>query len=168
MADNIEKARALVDYLRSTNLTCATAESCTGGGIGSAITAVAGASDVFAGGAITYLNRVKHAILGVGKDVLERCGAVSKECACEMAKGARERFEVDLAVSVTGLAGPGGDGVHEAGFVWFGVSSRRGECAQSCQFAGNREDVRRQAVAQALDLLIAEANEVYKLGQIKE
>ena len=101
-------AEKLVKRLAELGRTCGTAESCTGGGIGSAITSVAGSSAVFMGGVISYDNSVKHGVLGVPDDVLSTKGAVSSECAAAMAAGARRLLETDLAVSITGIAGPGG------------------------------------------------------------
>lgn len=89
--------------------TLVTAESCTGGGIGAALTAVPGSSNVYKGGIISYTNWVKHHLLGVDEGLLETVGAVSAPVAEAMARGAREALQADVAVSVTGLAGPGGD-----------------------------------------------------------
>ena len=89
--------------------TLATAESCTGGGIGAALTAIPGSSAVYKGGIISYTNWVKHNLLGVDQHLLDTLGAVSAPVAEAMAKGAREAIQADIAVSVTGLAGPGGD-----------------------------------------------------------
>ena len=135
-------------------MTCGTAESCTGGGIGAAITAVPGASEVFWGGVISYDNSVKHAILGVPNDILDGVGPVSAECAAQMARGARELLKVDIAVSVTGLAGPGGDGVHPAGYVWFGLASPNGVITENRIFPGDRSAVRSAAITYALTLLL--------------
>ena len=117
-------AEKLVRMLAEKRLTCATAESCTGGGVGAAITAVAGASEVFWGGVISYDNSVKRDVLGVDGALLENKGAVSAECAAEMAQGVRRLLKTDLAVSVTGIAGPGG-GTREkpVGLVWFATAS---------------------------------------------
>jgi PncC family amidohydrolase len=104
----MKTAEILVRTLAQKKLTCATAESCTGGGVGSAITAVAGSSAVFFGGVVSYDNSVKRDVLGVDAEILERKGAVSKECAAAMAEGALRLLKTDLAVSVTGIAGPGG------------------------------------------------------------
>ena len=101
-------AEKLVELLKAQGLTCATAESCTGGGVGSAITAVPGSSAVFAGGVISYSNEVKAEVLGVPRDDLARVGAVSSEVAAQMAEGARRLLKTDMAVSLTGIAGPDG------------------------------------------------------------
>ena len=101
-------AEKLVKVLSEKKMTCATAESCTGGGVGYAITGVSGSSAVFWGGVISYDNSVKRDVLGVPEEVLATKGAVSPECAAAMAEGARRLLKTDLAVSLTGIAGPGG------------------------------------------------------------
>jgi nicotinamide-nucleotide amidase len=118
------------------------------------LTAVAGSSDVFAGGAATYSDRMKHELLGVDMELLVRHGAVSPEVARAMAEGARDRLAVDLAVAVTGVAGPGG-GTREkpVGLVHLHVSSTAGESARTSQWGGTRSDVRLRATAAALHLL---------------
>ena len=148
-------AEKLVKRLAELGRTCATAESCTGGGVGSAITAVPGASAVFLGGIVSYANSVKRDVLGVGRDVLEGAGPVSAECAAQMADGARRVVGADYAVSVTGLAGPGGDGTHPEGFVWFGLAAPDGTTTESRVFAGGRDAVRAAAVEHALWLLFS-------------
>lgn len=147
-------AEKLVAALAERGLTCGTAESCTGGGIGHAITAVAGSSAVFWGGIVSYDNSVKRKLLGVSDAILDGVGPVSAECAAQMARGARAALGVDLAVSVTGLAGPGGDGVRPAGYVWFGVASAEGVKTENHVFPGDRAAVRAAAVEQALGLLL--------------
>lgn len=148
-------AERLVKRLTELKLTCATAESCTGGGIGSAITDVSGSSSCFWGGVISYDNSVKHGVLGVSREILDGVGPVSAACAEQMARGVRELLKVDLAVSVTGLAGPGGDGVHPAGYVWFGLSTAKGVHSENVVFSGNRAEVRAAAVRHALGMLLA-------------
>ena len=152
-------AERLVRVLTEKKLTCATAESCTGGGVGFAITAVSGASAVFWGGVISYDNSVKRGVLGVPGDVLETTGAVSSECAAAMADGARRLLGTDLAVSLTGIAGPdGGSPEKPVGLVWFGLAS---SCASVTTekriFSGDREAVRAAAIEHALHLLLAAA-----------
>ena len=99
-------AEAVVKRLKEQELTLATAESCTGGLIGKLLTDVPGASAVYKGGVISYVNEIKHCLLGVEQETLDVCTAVSRETAHEMARGARERLMTDCAVSVTGLARP--------------------------------------------------------------
>ena len=151
-------AQRLVGALAERKLTCATAESCTGGGVGAAITGVAGASSVFMGGVISYDNSVKRGVLGVPEEVLSAKGAVSPECAAAMAEGARRLLGADLAVSVTGIAGPGGGSAEKpVGLVWFALASKAGAAAEKMQFPGGREEVRAAAVEHALGLLLASA-----------
>lgn len=150
-------AERLVSFLAARRLTCATAESCTGGGIGAALTSVPGASAVYKGGIISYANEAKENLLGVSSATLARHGAVSPETAAEMAKGARARLKTDWAVSVTGIAGPdGGTPEKPVGLVWFGVASARGVHTESRRFPGGRDEVRAATVAHALDLLLEE------------
>lgn len=147
-------AEKLVELLKAKGLTCATAESCTGGGVGSAITAVPGSSAVFLGGVISYANAVKQGVLGVSSATLETVGAVSPETAAQMADGARRLLKVDLAVSVTGIAGPDGGSVAKpVGLVWFGLATPDGVRTEKAIFAGDRATVRAQAVTHALGLL---------------
>ena len=147
-------AEELVELLKANGLTCATAESCTGGGVGSAITAVPGSSAVFAGGVISYSNEVKREILGVKAETLATVGAVSSETAAQMAEGARRLLKTDLAVSLTGIAGPdGGSEEKPVGLVWFGLAAKDGVRTEKCIFRGDRTRVREQAVTHALGML---------------
>ena len=147
-------AEKLVALLKAQGLTCATAESCTGGGVGSAITAVPGSSAVFAGGVISYSNDVKRDVLGVSADILQNVGAVSSETAAQMAEGARRLLKTDLAVSLTGIAGPdGGSEEKPVGLVWFGLATTDGVRTEKCIFRGDRAKVREQAITHALGML---------------
>ena len=147
-------AEKLVALLKAQGLTCATAESCTGGGVGSAITAVPGSSAVFAGGVISYSNDVKRDVLGVSSDILQNVGAVSAETAAQMAAGARRLLKTDLAVSLTGIAGPdGGSDEKPVGLVWFGLATKDGVRTEKAIFRGDRAQVRAQAVTHALGML---------------
>ena len=140
-----------------TGKTLVTAESCTGGGIGAALTAVPGSSKVYKGGVISYTNWVKENILGVDRQLLEKYGAVSEQVACKMAEGVRALLKADVAVSVTGLAGPGGDDFgNPVGTVFIGYCDRAKSYAKEYHFSGNREDVRNQAVKAALELILQE------------
>ena len=139
--------------------TLATAESCTGGMIGASLTAVAGSSSVFKGGVISYTNEVKHNLLKVSEDMLNRFGAVSAPVAEAMAAGARMALGADIAVSVTGLAGPGGDEFgNPVGTVYVGYCDNTVCLSRQYLFSGNREQVRRQAAERAL-MLILEQNQ---------
>ena len=149
-------AEELVQVLTEKKLTCATAESCTGGGVGFAITGVSGSSAVFWGGVISYDNSVKHGVLGVPEEVLATKGAVSSECAAAMAEGVRRLLKTDLAVSLTGIAGPGGGSEEKpVGLVWFGLASATGVTTEKKIFSGGREAVRVAAIEHALRLLLA-------------
>ena len=156
MRGNMTTAERLVEVLAEKGLTCATAESCTGGGVGSAITAVAGSSAVFWGGVISYDNSVKRDVLGVPGEVLATKGAVSSECAAAMAEGARRLLRTGIAVSVTGIAGPGGGSAEKpVGLVWFGVASKECTVTERKVFHGDRETVRAAAVEHALSLILS-------------
>ena len=135
--------------------TLATAESCTGGMIGASLTAVAGSSSVFKGGIISYTNEVKHNLLKVSEDMLNRFGAVSAPVAEAMAAGARKALGADIAVSVTGLAGPGGDEFgNPVGTVFVGYCDNAVCLSRQYLFSGNREQVRQQAAERALMLIL--------------
>ena len=157
----MKTAEKLVKILTEKNLTCATAESCTGGGVGYAITSVSGASAVFWGGIISYDNSVKCGSLGVSAEILKTTGAVSQECAAAMADGVRQRMGTDLAVSITGIAGPGGGSAEKpVGLVWFGVASKFGSRTEKMIFPGDRDSVRGSAIEHALCLLLAAAEDM--------
>ncbi|MGN0853486.1 MAG: CinA family protein [Kiritimatiellia bacterium] len=151
-------AENLVALLKARGLTCATAESCTGGGVGHAITAVPGSSAVFQGGVICYGNSVKRHVLGVPEAVLATVGAVSADCAAAMAEGARKLLKTDLAVAVTGIAGPdGGSAGKPVGLVWFGLATPDGVRTEKAIFRGDRAGIRAHAVIHALGMLTVAA-----------
>ena len=136
--------------------TLVTAESCTGGGIGAALTAIPGSSSVYKGGIISYTNWVKANLLGVDEALLETVGAVSAPVAEAMAVGARKALQADIAVSVTGLAGPGGDEYgNPVGRVYIGYADKRISTAREFTFPGDRDAVRRQAAEEALKLVLS-------------
>lgn len=149
-------AETLVTLAREKNITFGTAESCTGGMISAAITDVSGASAVFYGGVVSYDNSVKAGLLGVKKETLSTVGAVSHETAKEMSEGAVKALSVDFAVSVTGIAGPGGGTpTKPVGLVYISTASGNGVIAvKEHRFDGNREEVRRKTVEAALRMLI--------------
>ncbi len=135
--------------------TLVTAESLTGGGIGAVLTAVPGASAVFKGGIISYVDEVKSQVLGVSQYDLENYGAVSEPVAQAMAQGARRVLKADVAVSVTGLAGPTGDEYgHEVGTVFIGYTDKNTTLVKECHFIGDREAVRTQTIEAALELIL--------------
>jgi nicotinamide-nucleotide amidase len=153
--DAEDLAAAVGRLLRESHQTLALAESCTGGLASSLVTDVAGASKYFLGAVVSYGNTAKEDLLGVAQETLRSHGAVSAEAAREMARGARERFDADLAVSVTGIAGPdGGTPGKPVGTVFFALAERTGEgLAKKRLFLGDRTAVRRAAALQALELL---------------
>ena len=137
--------------------TLVTAESCTGGGIGAALTAVPGSSAVYKGGIISYTNWVKEHLLHVDGELLVQVGAVSAPVAEAMARGAREVLQADIAVSVTGLAGPGGDDFgNPVGTVFIGYSDKSRTLSREYHFAGDRAQVRQKTVEAALRLVQSE------------
>lgn len=138
--------------------TLATAESLTGGGIGAILTCIPGASAVFKGGIISYTNEVKRGLLGVSKQDLEHCGPVSEPVARQMALGARRMLHSDVAVSVTGLAGPAGDEFgHAVGTVFIGYADAAATRVREYHFEGDREAVRDQTIEAALDMILENA-----------
>jgi nicotinamide-nucleotide amidase len=142
--------------LNERGLMMATAESCTGGWIAEAITMVPGSSEWFERGFVTYTYISKREMLGVRGETLERHGAVSQECVSEMANGALERSHAQIAVAVSGTAGPsGGTPQKPVGTVCFAWQVKNGEArAQTLHLAGDRETVRRQSVVHALEVLL--------------
>jgi len=144
----------VLDACRERGLTLATAESCTGGLVAARLTSVAGSSDVFVGGVVAYSNGVKANELGVPADVLERRGAVSAEAAAAMAAGARARLGADVAVSVTGVAGPGGGTPEKpVGLVFLHAEGPGGSLARRLDLPGDRAAIRGRSTVTALHLL---------------
>ena len=150
--ENLEELAArVIEIFREKGLSLSLAESCTGGMIAETVTCVAGASDVFYGSAVTYVNCAKEHILGVSHETLENYGAVSSECAAEMAGGSRRVYGSDVAMSVTGIAGPGGGSAEKpVGTVWFGLATKHGTETFRRRFDGDRAAVRRQTVAEVM------------------
>lgn len=135
--------------------TLVTAESLTGGGIGAALTAIPGSSEIYKGGVICYTNWVKENVLGVPSEILEKYGAVSTWTAENMASGVRKLLQADVAVSVTGLAGPGGDEFgNPVGTVFIGYQDCRFSKVVARHFAGTREEIRTQTIETALRLIL--------------
>jgi nicotinamide-nucleotide amidase len=158
MFDDAIKARAtaVLDRYRAAGLKLATAESCTGGLIAAALTEIAGSSDVVERGFVTYSNEAKTELLGVPAALIAEKGAVSAEVAEAMAQGALAQSHADAAVSVTGIAGPGGGTAEKpVGLVYLGACRRDGGPRHLRRvFAGDREAVRRAALEEALDLAV--------------
>ena len=135
--------------------TLVTAESLTGGGIGAALTAVSGSSAVYKGGIISYTNEIKRNVLGVSGDSLEEYGAVSAKVAGEMVSGVRQLMHADIAVSVTGLAGPGADEYgNPVGTVFIGYEDAEHHVIKKYHFTGDRDAVRSQTIETALELIL--------------
>lgn len=154
-SDSIEASvEKLVSFLLNNGLTISTAESCTGGLLSATLVNVSGVSDVFKGGFVTYSNELKMSAIGVKSETLKKYGAVSSQVACEMAQGAKNAANADIAVSTTGIAGPGGGSIDKpVGTVYIGVSIKDNVSAKRFNFDGNRSEVRSQTVAAALNLL---------------
>jgi nicotinamide-nucleotide amidase len=151
-----DRVQSLLDLCRRKKLTIATAESCTGGLLAGALTDVGGSSDVFERGFVTYSNEAKQTMLGVAADILASHGAVSRETATAMATGVLARAPVDLALSVTGIAGPQGAVAGKpVGLVFFAAASRGGQLLQHERAYGDigRAQVRRACVAHAIAML---------------
>ena len=150
-----ELSDAVIAQAKGKGVLLGTAESLTGGMIGSLLTSVPGSSAVYKGGIVSYTNEVKQACLHVGEETLEFLGAVSEATALEMAQGARLGVGADIAVSVTGLAGPDGDEFgNPVGTVWIGVSTAAITEAQRHQFSGNRETIRLQTCIAAFEAIL--------------
>jgi nicotinamide-nucleotide amidase len=154
-AEILALARSVLDACRARGWRVATAESCTGGLVAAALTAIAGASEVVERGFVTYSNEAKSELLGVPAATIAAYGAVSAETAAAMAQGAVGRSAVDLAVSVTGIAGPGGGSAAKpVGLVFLGLARRDGQSrTERHVFAGDRATVRDAALRRALRLL---------------
>ncbi len=151
----LDQASSVLAVLRARGWRLATAESCTGGLVCAALTHIAGSSDVVDRGFVTYSNEAKSELLGVPAAWIEADGAVSESVARQMASGALLRSRADVAVSVTGIAGPGGGSAEKpVGLVWFGCAWRTGEVvATRALFTGDRAAIREQSVRTALALL---------------
>jgi nicotinamide-nucleotide amidase len=151
--DDRPVAQLVLDLCRERGLTLATAESCTGGMVAERLTGVPGASDVFVGAVVAYSNDVKERELGVPHDLLEQHGAVSAEAAAAMAAGARERLGADVALAVTGIAGPGGGSEEKpVGLVYVHVEGPDGGRGADFVFGSDRDSIRRRATVTALHL----------------
>ena len=161
----VAAAQGVVDANRAAGLTVAVAESCTGGLVGAALTEIAGSSDVFAAGIVSYSNEAKTALLGVPEDVIATFGAVSSAVAWSMARGVLEASDADVAVAVTGIAGPGGGTDRKpVGTVVFARATKGGALddiiAEKREFGDvGRGEVRRQATLCALELLMPRSGE---------
>ena len=147
--------QAIAAALLRRNETLATAESCTGGLVGAALTALPGSSAWYLGGFVSYSNDLKIRLLGVPPGLLDACGAVSPETVRAMAEGARAATRADHAVAVSGIAGPdGGSPAKPVGLVFFAVAGPRATAVAERRFPGSRTDVRQAAVDTALRLVL--------------
>lgn len=159
--DALPPEQKLVALFSEFGLSLGVAESCTGGLIAARITSISGASTIFKGGVVCYANEVKHDILGVSQTVLAIEGAVSMTCAQAMAAGARNALHADIAVSVTGIAGPGGGTqTKPVGLVFIGVATQAGVHAKQYLFTGDRARIRQQASDAALQLALQTAEDL--------
>ncbi len=144
----------IVNYCIKNSLTLSVAESCTGGLIAAAVTDIPGTSQIFKGGIVSYSNEWKHELLGVSSATLEKYGAVSYECAMEMVSNLCEKYNSDMGISVTGIAGPGGGTPEkQVGLVYIGVKFREKTVVKKFEFPGNRKRVRKRTVYAACNLL---------------
>jgi len=147
-------AENIVKQLKETKRRIATAESCTGGMVAAAFTDIAGASDVFDCGVVSYSNDIKAKLLDVPCGILEKYGAVSHQTACAMARGALALSGADIAVSTTGIAGPGGGSADKpVGLVYIGLADSKEVRSFENHFSGTRQQIRQQTVETALKLL---------------
>lgn len=159
----IDLAQKIKDQIPA-NITISTAESCTGGMVSSYLTNIAGSSEYFLGGVVSYSNEVKIKLLSVSPNTLQKFGAVSQETAREMAAGSKEATSGDIAVSITGIAGPdGGSKEKPVGTVCFSIASNRGIASVTHHFHGAREEIRESACLVALELILEEIQNL--LGQ---
>lgn len=145
-------------------LTIAAAESCSGGGIAGAITAISGSSDYFLGSVVAYVNAAKHDLLRVPSEILETRGAVSPECAIAMANGSRAVFHSSIAVSTTGIAGPTGATAHKSvGLVYLALATDIGTSVEEHHFSGDRLAVTQAAIERGLILIVEHIESVHSI-----
>lgn len=152
---NTEQVETVAALLKSHNWSLTTAESCTGGMVAAECTALPGSSNWFEGGFVTYSNDMKQKLLGVSPWTLKSHGAVSQAAAEQMAVGAARLAKVEVAIAVTGVAGPGGGSeAKPVGMVWFAWAVGKALYSGKEQFTGNRDEVRKKATRHAIDKLI--------------
>lgn len=152
--DRTTLSKTVGELLKAKGLSLSTAESCTGGQIAAALTAIPGISEVYETGFVTYSNNAKKTLLGVPSDILDTYGAVSHQTAEAMCQGLLERTGSDLAVSVTGIAGPGGGSeAKPVGLVYIGVADHQHKIIEKCQFNGDRHQIQRRSVNKAFAML---------------
>jgi PncC family amidohydrolase len=151
----VSDLETLAQLYRDHNFTLTTAESCTGGGLGGALTSLSGSSSYYLGGFVAYANKAKEKLLGIETNVLRNFGAVSRECAAQMAEKCRSILGSNVAVSITGIAGPdGGTKEKPVGLVYIAISGISGTVVSENNFVGDRSEIRRSAVDAAIGQLI--------------
>jgi nicotinamide-nucleotide amidase len=149
-----ELTENIIKELTAREETVTFAESCTGGRIAAAFTAISGASNILNGSCVTYSNEIKHQWLGVENEILERYGAVSEACVLQMLDGIMKMADADYAIAVSGIAGPtGGTALKPVGTVYIGIQTPQKKEIYHCLFKGNREEVQEQSVAFAIEKL---------------
>jgi len=149
-------AERLGSRLRERGWSCATAESCTGGGIALGITSIAGSSDYMQGGIVAYSNEIKQSMLSVSPATLDSVGAVSEQCAREMASGVRNALGTDVGISSTGIAGPGGATARKpVGLVYIAVSTPEANEVRELRLSGDRQHVMQESARMALELALS-------------
>ncbi|WP_295421223.1 CinA family protein [Sulfurovum sp.] len=154
MKINYKNVEKIIQKLSQKKQTITFAESCTGGRIAAAFTAISGASNVLNGSCVTYSNEIKHRWLGVETDVLEKYGAVSKECVSQMLDGIQKMAQSDYAIAVSGIAGPtGGTQFKPVGTVYIGILTPDDKQIDLCHFKGDRERVQKQSTQYAIEKL---------------
>lgn len=151
----MDKAQKLLKVAVNSKITVSVAESCTGGLLGAKITSISGSSEYFLGGVITYSNEAKMKLLGVKRQTLKKFGAVSEECAKEMAWGVKKLLRSDCAIAITGIAGPlGGTAEKPVGTVFIAVALGKKVAVRRFNFSGTREAIRAQSVESAIDMAL--------------
>ena len=151
---NYDKAKEVVELLIQRGLKVTSAESCTGGLFAAHITSVSGSSECFEGSFVTYSNEIKHRMINVREETLEKYGAVSEECVLEMAENSRKIMKSDIAIAISGIAGPsGGTDDKPVGLVWICLAAEGDIKAYKNIFSGDRQEVREQSVMFSLNLI---------------
>ena len=151
---NYDKAKEVVELLIQRGLKVTSAESCTGGLFAAHITSVSGSSECFEGSFVTYSNEIKHRMINVREETLEKYGAVSEECILEMAENSRKIMKSDIAIAISGIAGPsGGTDDKPVGLVWICLAAEGYIKAYKNIFSGDRQEVREQSVMFSLNLI---------------
>ena len=151
---NYDKAKEVVELLIQRGLKITSAESCTGGLFAAHITSVSGSSECFEGSFVTYSNEIKHRMINVREETLEKYGAVSEECVLEMAENSRKIMKSDIAIAISGIAGPsGGTDDKPVGLVWICLAAEGYIKAYKNIFSGDRQEVREQSIMFSLNLI---------------